>query len=194
MFGHNTAYTLSVGQRSPFPFPRMGGDGASLIADAVAPLLVVRFTGLNATDLTLFSSGRIDVALTSEGNSAVFQWAFSSPGCGSAAFETPFHAGLERASALPDLSTDGLAPGEGRLICLVVQDESDIVRLIRPISLPHAILDAFAPLLVRQIDERRGRTLHKVRKKHQEALERYNQRWADPMQAMSAAPVMARAA
>lgn len=182
-------YALSVGRPSPFPVPVQPGVlTTSLVIDAVSSLLVVALDRPTVVELDALTAGRVDVGLDWERTSAIFTWCFSSVTGHSIVLDSPLHVGLENVTSFPNLSPDGLAPGESRTLTVVVQDETRTVRMMRLITIPTLILAHLAPLIQRQLAERRDR---KCRRRHFQDLRDYNARTGTPRRAFEGAPIKA---
>ena len=184
-------YTLSTGQKSPFPTLISDGAAASLVVDSANPILVVMMVGASASDINIVGTGDIGVALDREGTTAVLIWSFFSVDLGAIVFDTPLHFGLEEVREFPNFSARGLAADEERGAVVILQDEAGIVLLMRSIVLPRPILEGLAPMLAKQISARGDR---KLRKRHSKNIERYRSRMPDLAWAYALAPIKGRAA
>lgn len=181
---------VSVGQPSPFDVrPPPGCLTASLVVGTVAVTLVVAVDEPTITDIDALSFGSIEVALESERNSAILIWKFALASGYSLYLESPLHVGLEIVKDFSNLSPYGLSPGEARALSVVVQDQNGIVRSMRLATIPTLILVRLAPLLTRQLAERKDR---KTRRRHFGALCDYTARTRSPAAAFHAASVKAR--
>ena len=169
---------LSVGQPSPLCHvnPPLSGGG-SLIFDLQALMLAVYVSWPTQVDLDILSYGSVDIAFMNEGTSGVMVYRFANSHGGEIFVETPFHAGLEESAHIPHFDVGLLNPEDSCIMSMILQDDKQVIRVIRPLVLPFAICQAAHKLVVQQIAEARRKNFKVA---HRKQLRRYQRRYASP--------------